>query len=435
MSLFSAFGKASLNFVTKLGEIVAPIDDDDEIKDAKRRDEGVDSKLMDNASLINESGDTISSEMQQLPSISSANLTGVFNDVIAGRALASHIVPIKSKSADDLPASVQVKPSSSSCMVEVELDESFESTPFKSPPSEKISFGTTSLQPIQNRSQSNDSHEMEDLFLGGQPAHIEKQQALILPSSQKQPTPLPSSIPLNCENQSAMIASSSHKERDFSGITALNDVEIFGGDNGAADIPHASEPKQANFAPFASLVNSFPVYKPHGDVESSICRNDNGAVSLGPEHRHQHGTSDQVQSFLGIEEKRAREKYDDAKFDTAHRIIKPVAQSSSGSSSSSSSSHKDSLAFQQSSCDVDDGHVHESSDQCSSSSNSDSGTLSTSAAGHVVFHQNQREKDGEDRGYRTTFGKSSKSVLFIDGPPGTSNHDLNAQLGTQHCLI
>ena len=422
MSLFSAFGKASLNFVTKLGEIVAPIDDDDEIKEANSKVESEDSKLIKDSNLITESGDS-PSIMQQLTSISSANLSKVFNDVISDGAPANQSVTINRSPVDNSTANVSIRPYSSSCMEEVELDESFESTPFKSRPLEQILVGAPSLQHTQHRSQSNDSDGSEELFLGGQPAHTGKQQSSFLPPSQKQPAPFFSSIKINGDNQSAVVqpSSQSKSESNSAGSSAMNHDHV----KAATDLPGAAPlSKLTSFAPFESIVNSFPVYKPHSAVDTA---------NHSAEHKHQHqhqnqhkdGSRDQQgQSLLGIEEK----------VDAAHRMTERLVQGCS-SSSSSSGSYNDKYPVQKSTIDDHGGDVHKSIEQSSSSSSSNytNNNYMTQATpvGHSDYNRNGIMKDEKGMSHQQTLEKSTESVLFIDEPPEGGNQALKAQLGTQ----
>ena len=423
MSLFSAFGKASLNFVTKLGEIVAPIDDDDEIKEANSKVDSEDSKLTKDANLITESGDS-PSIMQQLTSISSANLSKVFNDVISDGAPANQSVTINRSPVENSIANVPSRPYSSSCMEEVELDESFESTPFKSRPLEQISVGAPSLQHTQHRCQSKDSDGSEELFLGGQPAHTGKQQSSFLPS-QKQPAPFFSSIQINGDNQSAVMqpSSQSTSESDSAGSSAMNHDHV----RAATDLPDAAPvSKLTTFAPFESIVNSFPVYKPHSAVDTA---NHSDEQKHQNQHQNQHmdGSRDQLgQSSLGIEEK----------VDAAHSMTKPLVQ---GSSSSSSGSYNDNNPLQKSAIDDQGGYVPKSIDQSSSSSSSSSSSNYTNnnymtqatPVGHSDYNRNRIEKDEKGMSYQQTLGKSTESALFIDEPPEGGNQALKAQLGTQ----
>ena len=404
MSLFSAFGKASLNFVTKLGEIVAPIDDEDEVKDTNRKVENDDNQLTEDSNLITESGDRKSSDstsiIQQFTSISSSvNLSGAFNDLVADQSPANQSGVTKSSPVAALPANFQTKPSSSSCMVEIEVDESFESTPLKAPPSQQNILGAIPLQSTQNRSQSNDAEESEELFLGSQP---ENKQTLFLPPSQKHSTSSSLSTNVNQGNQGVMAASSSQKDSDVTDSTARTDVESLRSDSRAVDVPGAAAFKMGSTAPFESIVNSFPVYKPPSDAAPIISRSDDGAEQKHP-HPHQHSNNNHNQHH--------------------HMQGSSIQQGSS----SSSSSHTDSRGLQESS------HQNNNNSSSSSSNNGDNKNLfPTTAAGSFDVNHNQREIDKEKEKQRGDIGhggKSLESLSFIDHPPGEGNHPLNAQLG------
>jgi hypothetical protein len=405
MSLFSAFGKASLNFVTKLGEIVAPIDDEDEVKDTNRKVENDDNQLTEDGNLITESADRKSSDstslIQQFTSISSVNLSGAFNDLVVDKTPANQSGVTKSSPVAALPAKVETKPSSSSCMVEIEVDESFESTPLKAPPSQQNILGAIPMQSTQNQSQSNDAEESEELFLGSQP---ENKQTLFLPPSQKYSTSSSSSTHVSLGNQDAMAASYSQKDSDITDSIARAGVESLRSDNRAVDWPGAAAFKMGNTAPFESIVNSFPVYKSPSDAASSISRSDDGAVSLVSEQKHPHPLSNNNHN-------------------QNHHMQGSTDQQ--GSSSSSSSSHTDSHGLQESS--------NQNNNSSSSSNDGDNKNLfPTTAAGFFDVNHNQREIDKEkekqrvDRGHG---GKSLESLSFIDHPPGDGNHALNERLG------
>ena len=411
MSLFSAFGKASLNFVTKLGEIVAPIDDEDEVKDTNRKVENDDNQLTEDGNLTTESGDRKSSDstsiIQQFTSISSSvNLSGALNDLFADKTPTNQTGVIKSSPVAALPTNVQTKPSSSSCMVEIEVDESFESTPLKAPPFQQSTLGVNQFQLAQNYSQSNDAEESEELFLGSQP---ESKQTLFLPPSQKHCTPSSSSTEMNEVNKGT-----SQKDNDIGGSTVRADVESLRNDNRAVDLPGAAASKMESPAPFESIVNSFPVYKPPSDAASNISRSD-GAVSLTTEQKHPHLHPQQ---------------HSNNKQQLHHDQQGYTDQQGSSSSSSSSSSHKNTTEFQDSSHQ----NNNNSSSSSSSSSNGDNKNLfPTTAAGFFDVNHNQRGKDGdkekEDVRQGIVIGKSSESLSLIDHPPGAGNHALNEQLG------
>jgi hypothetical protein len=424
MSLFSAFGKASLNFVTKLGEIVAPIDDEDEVKDINRKVENDDNQLTEDDNQITGSGDRKSSDstsiIQQFTSISSSvNLSGAFNDLVADKTPANQSGITKSSPVAALPANVETKPSSSSCMVEIEVDESFESTPLKAPPSQQNMLGAIPMQSIQNQSQSNDAEESEELFLGSQP---ENKQTLFLPPSQKHSTSSSSSSSsthVNQGNQGATAASFFQKDIDVTDSTARAGVESLRSDSRAVDVPGAAASKVGGTAPFESIINSFPVYKPPSDAAPSISRSDDGAVSLVSEQKHPHPHPHQHSNN--------------------NQHVHHDQQGSSvqqGSSSSSSSSHTDSHGLQESS-NQNNSSSHQNNNSSSSSSSSNNGDnknlFPTAAAGFFDVNHNQREidkeKQREDRGHGAMSGKSSESLSFIDHPPGEGNHALNAQLG------
>ena len=426
MSLFSAFGKASLNFVTKLGEIVAPIDDEDEVKDTNRKVENDDNQLTEDGNLITESGDRKSNDstsiMQQFTSISSVNLSGAFNNLVADKTPANQSGVTKSSPVAALPANVETKPSSSSCMVEIEVDESFESTPLKAPPSQQNILGALPMQSTQNQSQSNDADESGELFLGSQP---ENKQTLFLPPSQKYSTSLSSSTHVNQGNHSSLAVSSSQKDSDIAGSTARAGVESLKSDSRAVDVPGAAASKMGSTAPFESIVNSFPVYNPPSDAAPTISHSDDGVVSITTgqkhPHPHPHPHSNNNHNQHG------------------HHDLQ-VFSVQQGSSSSSSSSHTDSRGLQESS-NQNNSSSHQNNNNNSSSSSSSSSSSNngdnknlfpTTAAGFFDVNHNKREVDKEKEKQREDGGhggKSLESLSFVDHPPGEGNHALNEQLG------
>jgi hypothetical protein len=256
MSLFSAFGKAGLNFVSKLGEIVAPLDEDDEENDDNRkavREANIDGGNSEVEHNDGQQGEGMSL-LNHFSAITSANLSGIFNELV-NEKVASDVPPKSNDSKNysnnalrELAARSSNEPSSS-CMVEIELDESFESTSYQSPSFEEVQLVQSNVF-VEEEVEDN----VEDVFLG------ELQQL-----SSDPPDPIYSLLIPDPSNKTSDGAS--HEPSTTSSIKSpmeLSDNLLNGRHestgNGYDNVN--SSPVSLSPIPFSPIVHDFSSYKP-----------------------------------------------------------------------------------------------------------------------------------------------------------------------------
>jgi hypothetical protein len=256
MSLFSAFGKAGLNFVSKLGEIVAPLDEDDEENEDNRKTareaniDGADSEVKHNDGQQGEG----MSLLNHFTAITSANLSGIFNELV-NEKVASDVPPKSNDSKNysnnalrELAVRSSSEPSSS-CMVEIELDESFESTSYQSPSFEEVQLVQSNVfveEEVEDK--------VEDVFLG-------EQEQL----SSDSPDPIYSLLIPDPSNKTSNGAS--HDPSTSSSIKSpmeLSDNLVNGNheSSGNGYDNAISSPVSLSPIPFSPIVNDFASYKP-----------------------------------------------------------------------------------------------------------------------------------------------------------------------------
>ena len=255
MSLFSAFGKAGLNFVSKLGEIVAPLDEDEEENNDNRRaarDANADSTDSEVKHNDGQQGEGMSL-LNHFTAITSANLSGIFNDIVNER-VASDVPPKSNEYKNDsnnalreLAAHSTDEPSSS-CMVDIALNESFESPSYQSTSFEEV-------QLVQSSAFVEDDAEdgEEDVFLG------EKQQL-----NHDPPDPIYSLLIPDTSNKT-----SNGAIRDQSSSSSINTSlkltdSSLNGNHESSGMEYdkiISSPVSLSPIPFSPIVNDFS-YKP-----------------------------------------------------------------------------------------------------------------------------------------------------------------------------
>lgn len=256
MSLFSSFGKAGLNFVSKLGEIVAPLDEDDEENDENRK--ALSDANADGADLGAKHNDVQQGEglslLNHFSAITSAKLSGIFNDIVNERGPSD--VPPKSNdpknysnnAVRELAAQSSSDPSSS-CMVEIELDESFESTSYQSPSFEEVPLVQSKVF-VEEEVEDN----VEDVFLG------EQQQLNSDP-----PDPIYSLVIPDASNKTSNGANHDPSTSSSTKSSQLLANNLLNGNHESSRVGYdniTSSPVSLSPIPFSPIVNDFSSYKP-----------------------------------------------------------------------------------------------------------------------------------------------------------------------------
>lgn len=116
MSLFSAFGKAGLSFVTKLGEIVAPLDDED------NDDDGVDKEISNPSKDIIFDDDNISNSISNQNKLSSKLHRTPVSSIEVNNNTDHYNVNDHRNDSSMLTIDAGFPLSPSSCLVDIDLD-------------------------------------------------------------------------------------------------------------------------------------------------------------------------------------------------------------------------------------------------------------------------------------------------------------------------
>ena len=287
MSLFSAFAKTGLNFVTKLGEIVAPLEDDEEDIDDSKAAQMSGERLTSGDEPSEGANAAPTSMMSHFTTLTTANLPGIFKEM--GNDTVSRSAPPRSNDSSGsrtrpVDSYNSVSQQASSCMVEVELDESFESTTPLSPSFEEVHLVVPTEQLFQ-----------EDIILNS-----ETDGGHYTPRSEvrqlSEPSLSPVYIPPDKSHQ--------HPPNDFVKPSYVPSYVVSNPDHKGDSSEHINtiSPISVSSVAFQPIANSFPMYKPPSYALSSSQKEINLTASNTPTesegNSYGHHSAVEKESFL-----------------------------------------------------------------------------------------------------------------------------------------
>ena len=203
MSLFSAFGKAGLSFVTKLGEIVAPLDDneDDDEKnlDSKSSESpypsdelGVSDEMHVRVSEIGNEGYSQREGLRVInhtPTIASGTLSGTYEDVLVdiGLTASLDVVELNEGTVEEyVPEDHNLQRDlSPSLMVDIELNDA-KPVPISITTSSISNYSEALVESVATMQLQNENNRTEEQPLQQQHQHREQQRQAIMQESEEE---------------------------------------------------------------------------------------------------------------------------------------------------------------------------------------------------------------------------------------------------------
>ena len=240
--------------MTKLGEIVAPLDSDEDDVDDNKAAQMREERLTPGDEPSDGGNEGANGMISHFTTLTAANLPGIFKEMVNDTA--SRSAPPRSNDSsgsrtrplDSYNFSSQP---TSSCMVEVEMDESFESTTPLSPSFEEVHLAMPTKQLIQ------EDIVLNSEIVGGHYSPRSEVRQLSEPSLS------PVQIPSDESHQ--------HSPNDFAKSSYVPPYLVSNldhkGDN--SDYISSISPISVSSVAFQPIANNFPMYKPPGYAPSS----------------------------------------------------------------------------------------------------------------------------------------------------------------------